>query len=85
MCLNETYSGVRIGKNLSDKFTIQNGLNQEDAFELCFGICHQEGPRETGRTDMEWDTSACADDANIVGEKVDTIEKNTEALLVARK
>jgi hypothetical protein len=26
MCLNETYSIVRIGKNLSDEFTIQNGL-----------------------------------------------------------
>jgi hypothetical protein len=26
MCLNETYSIVRIGKNLSDKFTIENGL-----------------------------------------------------------
>jgi hypothetical protein len=31
MCLNETYSRVRIGKNLSDKFTVQNGLKQEDA------------------------------------------------------
>jgi hypothetical protein len=25
MCLNETYSRVHIGKNLSDKFTVQNG------------------------------------------------------------
>jgi hypothetical protein len=31
MCLNETYSKVRIGKLLSDKFPIQNGLKQEDA------------------------------------------------------
>jgi hypothetical protein len=30
MCLNETYSTVRIGKNLSDKFPIQNGLKQGD-------------------------------------------------------
>jgi hypothetical protein len=28
MCLNETYSGVRIYKNLSEKFTVQNGLKQ---------------------------------------------------------
>jgi hypothetical protein len=28
MCLNETYSRVRIGKNLSDKFTTENGLTQ---------------------------------------------------------
>jgi hypothetical protein len=31
MCLNETYSEVRIGKYLSDTFTIQNGLKQGDA------------------------------------------------------
>jgi hypothetical protein len=31
MCLNETYSRVHIGKNLSDKFTIENGLKQGDA------------------------------------------------------
>jgi hypothetical protein len=31
MCLNETYSKVRIGKNLSDVFPIQNGLKQGDA------------------------------------------------------
>jgi hypothetical protein len=28
MCLNETYSNVCIGKNLSDAFPIQNGLKQ---------------------------------------------------------
>jgi hypothetical protein len=28
MCLNETYSKVRIGKHLSDSFPIQNGLKQ---------------------------------------------------------
>jgi hypothetical protein len=31
MCLNETYSRVRIDKNLSYKFTIENGLKQGDA------------------------------------------------------
>jgi hypothetical protein len=30
MCLNETYSKVCIGKRLSDKFPIQNGLKQGD-------------------------------------------------------
>jgi hypothetical protein len=28
MCLNETYSKVRIGKYLCDTFSIQNGLKQ---------------------------------------------------------
>jgi hypothetical protein len=31
MCLNETYSRVCIGKHLSDKFSIENGLKQGDA------------------------------------------------------
>jgi hypothetical protein len=31
MCLNETYSKVHMGKHLSAKFPIQNGLKQGDA------------------------------------------------------
>jgi hypothetical protein len=31
MCLNESYSKIRIGRNLSEKFPIQNGLKQGDA------------------------------------------------------
>jgi hypothetical protein len=57
MCLNETYSRVRIGKNLSEKFTIENGLKKRcfitTAFQLCFGMCLQEGPRERGGTGTE--------------------------------
>jgi hypothetical protein len=45
MCLNETYSKVRICKHLSDSFPIQNGLKQGDAlspllFKLCLRICY---------------------------------------------
>ena len=44
MCLTETYSRVRLGKNLSDTFPIRNGLKQGDAyrhcFQLCFRVCH---------------------------------------------
>jgi hypothetical protein len=31
MCLHETYNKIRVGKLLSDKFPIQNGLKQGDA------------------------------------------------------
>ena len=31
MSLTETYSRVRVGKNVSDKFPIRNGLKQGDA------------------------------------------------------
>jgi hypothetical protein len=39
MCLNETYSKIRIGKLLSDKFPIQNGPKQGDSLSpLVFGF-----------------------------------------------
>jgi hypothetical protein len=34
MCLNETYGKVRIGKHMSDSFTLQSGLKQGDALSL---------------------------------------------------
>jgi len=44
MCVNEMYSGVRVGKNLSDMFHIRNGLKQGDAMshasQLCFRVHH---------------------------------------------
>jgi hypothetical protein len=50
MSLNEYYNKVRVDKNLSDGFPIQNFLKKRwfmaIAFQLCFRICHQEGPRK---------------------------------------
>jgi hypothetical protein len=44
ICLNETYSRVRVGKYQSDKFPVQIDLKQGDfvtvAFQLSFGIHH---------------------------------------------
>ena len=45
MCLTETYSRVRVGKNLSEMFPIRNGLKQGDGllpllFNFAFGVCH---------------------------------------------
>ena len=36
MCLTETYSRVRVGKNLSEMFPIRNGLNREMLYRHCF-------------------------------------------------
>ena len=36
LCLNETYSRVRVGKDLSDMFPIRNGLKQGDALSPLF-------------------------------------------------
>jgi hypothetical protein len=38
MCLNEIYSKVCVGKLLSDKFPIQNGLKQGDVLSLLLSI-----------------------------------------------
>jgi len=40
MCLNETSSRARVGKNLSDMFPINNGLKQGDVLSpLFFNFC----------------------------------------------
>jgi hypothetical protein len=36
ICLNETYSTVRVGKNLPDKFPVQSGLKKETLYHNCF-------------------------------------------------
>jgi hypothetical protein len=45
-------------------------------FQLCFGICHQEGPREPRRLKLNGTHQllAYAGDVNILGENIGTIQ-----------
>jgi hypothetical protein len=49
---------VFVGKRLIDAFPIQNGLFYSHLFQLCFIICHQEGPRKSGSIGIGWNISA---------------------------
>jgi hypothetical protein len=63
MCLNETYSKVRIGKHLPDSFPIQNGLKQGGApspllFNFALECAIRKIIEKPGGTEITWDTSA---------------------------
>jgi len=92
MCLTETYSRVRVGKNLSDRFPIRNGLKQGDALSpLLFNFAlewaikrvqvNQDGLKLNGTHQL----LAYADDVIILGGSIRAVKENAEALVVAVK
>jgi hypothetical protein len=92
MCLNETYNKVRIGKHLPDIFLIRNGLKQgdnlspllfKDALEYAIRKAqeNQAGLKLNGTHQL----LAYADDVNLLGDNIDTINKNRETLFDASK
>jgi len=89
MCLTETYSRVRAGKNLSDIFPVRNGLKQGDAlspvlfnFALEYAIMRVQVNQDRLKLNGTHQLLAYAD-VNILGGSVDTVKENAETLVAA--
>ena len=87
MSLTETYSRVRVGKNVFDRFPIKNGLKQGDAlspmlfnFALDYAIRRVQLNRDGLKLNGTHQLLAYADDVNILGGSIHTLKENAEAL-----
>src|SRR5215475_6517646 len=92
MCLTETYSRVRVGKNLSDRFPIKNGLKQGDVlspllfnFALEYALRRVQIIQDGLKLNGTHQFFVYADDVNMLGGSVHAIKKKAEALVVASK
>ena len=92
MSLTKTYSRVRVGKNVSDRFPIRNGMKQGDALSpLLFNFAleyalrrvqvNQDGLKLNGTHQF----LAYADDVNILGGSIHTLNENAEAFVAATR
>ena len=92
MCLNEAYSRVRVGMNLTDMFRIRNGLKQGDVlppllsnFALQYAIRRVQVSQDGLKLNGTHQLLAYADDVNTWGGDVHTVKEYAEALIVASK
>jgi len=94
MSLTETYSRVRVGKNVSDRFPIRNGLKQADAlspmlfnFALEYAIRRVQVNQDGLKLNSTHQLLDYVDDVNILGGSihVHSPKENAEALVAAAR
>ena len=92
MSLTETYSRVQVGKNVSDRLLIRNGLKQGDTlspmlfnFALEYAIRRVQVNQDGFKLNGTHQLLAYADNVNILGGGIHTLEENAEALVAATR
>jgi len=92
MSLTETYSRVRVGKNVFGRFLIRNGLKQGDAlspmlfnFALEYAIRRIQVNQDGLKLNDTHQLLAYADDVNILGGSINTLKEIAEALVAATR
>ena len=83
MSLTETYSRVRVGKNVSDRFPIRNGLKKGDAlllllfnFALGYIIKTVQVNQNSLKLNGTHQLVVNADDVNVLGGSIYTVKEN---------
>jgi hypothetical protein len=92
MCLNETYSTVRVGKSLSDVFPIRCGLKEVYVvlsllfnFALEYAIRRVQVNQDGFKLNGTHHLLVYASDVNRLGRSIHTIKENAEVLIAANK
>jgi len=92
MCLNETYCRIQFSKHLSDMLPVRNGLKEGDVlspllfnFALEYALRKVQAHQDDLKLNGTHQLLVYVEEVNTLGGSIHTIEKNTEALVVASK